>query len=275
MDALEYRICKALNYITSITFPNNNIPPLKVTFMNKDTKSFHGDYNPKTLSARAGNLTRPPTHVLITLLHEGAHHCESIMTGQTGHQQSFYVIYNKLMITAIQMGLFTYEMAKTITDSSSVRQLEKYCGPVKETVVESMRYKKDKLLVYAFGAYSYKDTLRSRGYYYNSHAKAWEHEISKEKELEEKSFLDTLSSDITIYITSDMLDLTIFATILVTGNTYVCKDILSALNFTYRKIPGTKKSGWYKRVRSTQLSEFEKAKKILSQIPGVHTEISY
>ncbi len=96
--------------------------------MNKDTKSFHGSYNIETKKARIGNLSRPPEHVLITSLHEAAHHCEMQMTGQTGHQKSFYTIYNQLMIQAIEMGLFSYESAKKITDSSSVRELEKYCG---------------------------------------------------------------------------------------------------------------------------------------------------
>lgn len=130
MDALEYRIKAALNSVIKRTFPKEKIAPLEIEFMNQETKSIHGTYNAKENKARIGNLSRPPAHVLITSLHEAAHHCEYQMTGQTGHQRSFYMIYNQLMTTAIEMGMFTYKTATEVTDSASIRQLKRYCGPI-------------------------------------------------------------------------------------------------------------------------------------------------
>lgn len=156
------------------------------------------------------------------------------MTGQTGHQRSFYMIYNQLMITAIEIGLFTYEMAEKVTDSASIRQLKRYCGPITIKANPDKKYKKGKCLIYVFDGYSQRKLLSDRGYHFNSRAKAWEKEILKEDEKDEVQYIESLSESLTVWITDDMLDLTIYAMITVTGKTYACKDILSSLNFVYR-----------------------------------------
>lgn len=276
MDALEYRIKAALNSVIKRTFPKEKIEPLEIEFMNQETKSIHGTYNVKEKKARIGNLSRPPAHVLITTLHEAAHHCEYQMTGQTGHQRSFYMIYNQLMTTAIEMGLFTYETATEVTDSTSIRQLKRYCGPITMKPNPDKKYKKGKCLIYVFDGYSQRKTLAERGYHFNSRAKAWEKELLKEKEQSEKQYLKTLSDSITVWTTEDMLDLTIYAIITVTGKTYECKDILSSLNFTYRdKLPGMAVNGWYKKIQSVQLPDYANAIRILGNVPGVKVDVKY
>lgn len=277
MDALEFRIERALNYIIKKTFPDDDdIPYMKLTFMKKDTSSFHGDYNTKTGKARVGNLSRPPVNILVTLLHEAAHHCEYSMTGCTGHQKSFYVIYNRLMRTAIIAGFFSYDMAKTVTDSASMKQLEKYCGPVKEVPIPEKRYKKDKCLIYAFDSYRQKDKLAERGYHFNARAKAWELQVDKKDKDNEVAFLKELSPDITVMAADDIMDLTILATVCVTGKTYQKKDVLASLNFRYMKeLPNGEGSGWFKRIRSTQLPELKKAMDILSNTPGITVSVKY
>lgn len=276
MDALEYRIKSALNSVIRKTFPKEQIEPLDIEFMNQETVSIHGTYQVKTKKARIGNLSRPPAHVLITSLHEAAHHCEYQMTGQTGHQRSFYMIYNQLMTTAIEIGLFTYEMAEKVTDSASIRQLKRYCGPITIKANPDKKYKKGKCLIYVFDGYSQRKLLSDRGYHFNSRAKAWEKEILKENEKEEVKYIKSLSENITIWTTDDMLDLTIYAIITVTGRTYECKDILSSLNFIYRdKVPGGDVKGWFKKVQSVQLPEYTNAIRILSNYPGVKVEVKY
>ena len=276
MDALEYRIKAALNSVIKRTFPKEKIAPLEIEFMNQETKSIHGTYNAKENKARIGNLSRPPAHVLITSLHEAAHHCEYQMTGQTGHQRSFYMIYNQLMTTAIEMGMFTYKTATEVTDSASIRQLKRYCGPITIKMNPEKKYKKGKCLIYVFDGYSQRKILSERGYHFNSRAKAWEKELLKEDELGEKEYLKNLSDSITVWTTEDMLDLTIYAIITVTGKTYECKDILSSLNFTYRdKIPGMNVNGWDKKVQSVQLPDYANAIRILGNVPGVKVDVKY
>lgn len=276
MDALEYRIKAALNSVIKRTFPKEKIAPLEIEFMNQETKSIHGTYNAKENKTRIGNLSRPPAHVLITSLHEAAHHCEYQMTGQTGHQRSFYMIYNQLMTTAIEMGMFTYKTATEVTDSASIRQLKRYCGPITIKMNPEKKYKKGKCLIYVFDGYSQRKILSERGYHFNSRAKAWEKELLKEDELGEKEYLKNLSDSITVWTTEDMLDLTIYAIITVTGKTYECKDILSSLNFTYRdKIPGMNVNGWYKKVQSVQLPDYANAIRILGNVPGVKVDVKY
>lgn len=276
MDALEYRIKAALNSVIKRTFPKEKIAPLEIEFMNQETKSIHGTYNAKENKARIGNLSRPPAHVLITSLHEAAHHCEYQMTGQTGHQRSFYMIYNQLMTTAIEMGMFTYKTATEVTDSASIRQLKRYCGPITIKMNPEKKHKKGKCLIYVFDGYSQRKILSERGYHFNSRAKAWEKELLKEDELGEKEYLKNLSDSITVWTTEDMLDLTIYAIITVTGKTYECKDILSSLNFTYRdKIPGMNVNGWYKKVQSVQLPDYANAIRILGNVPGVKVDVKY
>ena len=276
MDALEYRIKAALNSVIKRTFPKEKIAPLEIEFMNQETKSIHGTYNAKENKARIGNLSRPPAHVLITSLHEAAHHCEYQMTGQTGHQRSFYMIYNQLMTTAIEMGMFTYKTATEVTDSASIRQLKRYCGPITIKMNPEKKYKKGKCLIYVFDGYSQRKILSERGYHFNSRAKAWEKELLKEDESGEKEYLKNLSDSITVWTREDMLDLTIYAIITVTGKTYECKDILSSLNFTYRdKIPGMNVNGWYKKVQSVQLPDYANAIRILGNVPGVKVDVKY
>lgn len=276
MDALEYRIKAALNSVIKRTFPKEKIAPLEIEFMNQETKSIHGTYNAKENKARIGNLSRPPAHVLITSLHEAAHHCEYQMTGQTGHQRSFYMIYNQLMTTAIEMGMFTYKTATEVTDSASIRQLKRYCGPITIKMNPEKKYKKGKCLIYVFDGYSQRKILSERGYHFNSRAKAWEKELLKEDESDEKEYLKNLSDSITVWTTEDMLDLTIYAIITVTGKTYECKDILFSLNFTYRdKIPGMNVNGWYKKVQSVQLPDYANAIRILGNVPGVKVDVKY
>ena len=276
MDALEYRIKAALNSVIKRTFPKEKIAPLEIEFMNQETKSIHGTYNAKENKARIGNLSRPPAHVLITSLYEAAHHCEYQMTGQTGHQRSFYMIYNQLMTTAIEMGMFTYKTATEVTDSASIRQLKRYCGPITIKMNPEKKYKKGKCLIYVFDGYSQRKILSERGYHFNSRAKAWEKELLKEDESGEKEYLKNLSDSITVWTTEDMLDLTIYAIITVTGKMYECKDILSSLNFTYRdKIPGMNVNGWYKKVQSVQLPDYANAIRILGNVPGVKVDVKY
>lgn len=276
MDALEYRIMSAINSVIKKTFPIEKIEKLSIEFMHQDTKSIHGVYRMSEKKARIGNLSRPPVNILITTLHTAAHHCESQITGQTGHQKSFYLIYNKLMTTAIEMGLFTYEMAEACTDSASIRQLKRYCGPIVAKADPDKKYKKDKCLVYVFDGYNQRKILAERRYYFNSRSKAWEKEILKEQKKEELKYLRSLSDSITVCVTDDMLDLTVFATITVIGKTYDCKDILSSVNFIYRdKLPGMNVNGWYKKVKTTDLPEYANALRILKATPGIKVEVKY
>lgn len=275
MDALEYRIEKAINYIVQYTFPDAKITPMHLIFMKHDTQSFHGDYNGRTQTVRVGNLTRPPSHVVITLLHEAAHHCEVCMSGSTGHQRSFYVIYHALMKSAIQIGLFSYETAKTVTDTSSVRQLERYFGPIIETAIPEKKYKLDRLLVCVYDGYDIRDKLKARGYFYNVRSKSWEKEIAVSEKETEQLYLDGFPG-ITSIFTPDFMTIIIMATITVTGNTYQCKDILKSLNFIFKKsLPSSNVSGWYKTIQSTKIKEYDNAFKILSSYPGVVVNVKY
>ena len=188
MDALEFRMEKIINHIISTTYPDKHFARLHVVFLRKDTKSFHGTYDPKKQLARIGNLSRSPAHIIATLLHEAAHHCELLLSGQTGRQRSFYLIYHDLMVSAIRMGLLSYEAVKDVSDSASIRQLERYFGPITETADPTFRYLPGKALLYAFNGFSHKDTLKPRGYHYNSRAKAWERVIDRRSRMNSLSY---------------------------------------------------------------------------------------
>lgn len=275
MDALEFRMEKIINHIISSTYPEKHIAKLHVVFLRKDTKSFHGAYDSKKQLARIGNLTRSPAHVIATLLHEAAHHCEIIMTGQTGHQRSFYLIYHDLMVSAIRMGFLSYDTVKDVSDSSSIRQLERYFGPITQSPDPECRYLPGKALLYAFNCFSHKDLLKRRGYHYNSRAKAWERVVDKSILQDEISFLRSLPGTVP-YSTDNFLDLTVLASITVSGDTYSRKDILKSLNFSYRKkLPGQDHSGWIKYVRSEDMPDYKNAIQILTETPGIIVHVRY
>lgn len=54
MDALEYRIKSALNSVIRNTFPKEQIEPLEIEFMNRETVSVHGTYQAKTKKHELG-----------------------------------------------------------------------------------------------------------------------------------------------------------------------------------------------------------------------------
>ena len=236
MDALEFRMEKIINHIISTTYPDKHFARLHVVFLRKDTKSFHGTQDPKKQLARIGNLSRSPAHIIATLLHEAV---------------------------------------KDVSDSASIRQLERYFGPITETADPTFRYLPGKALLYAFNGFSHKDTLKPRGYHYNSRAKAWERVIDRSALKDELSFLRSLPGIIP-YATDDFLDLTVLASIVVSGDTYSKKDILRSLNFSYRKkLPGTDHSGWIKYVRSEEIPDYKNAIQILQGTPEILVKVRY
>ena len=118
--------------------------------------------------------------------------------------------------------------------------------------------------------------MAERGYHYNSKAKSWEKEIMKIKKDDEIDFLKSLDDDINITVTEDMLELKIFAYIIITGNTYPYRKMLTDLGYRYQKfIPELKKNGWCKKVDSGQLTDEKMNIKSLENNPEIQINIRY
>lgn len=193
-----YRVKILLNDLVEYAYPHS--PKQKaykafyVEYIDKEFKSKHGDYNTKNKHIRIFNLSRTEDQLVVTSIHELAHHINFVNDTSHSfepHGQEFYRVYKKLLFTALDMGLFNkWQFINATADASDSRKVKKM---LKEYRPHPIDYKKDMKLVQVFHAYEIRKNLQKHGYKYNSVLKSWEKET--EKPLDEVAFLDSIGAD--------------------------------------------------------------------------------
>lgn len=161
-----------------------------VETINKNMKSRHGDYNKKTKHIRIFNLYRSDASLAATSIHELAHHVDCCNRGKSDHSKEFYEVFEVLLTTALNMGIFTVdeflESHRDASDSNKIAMmLERY-------VPEPIDYKKDTVILSVSGGFDQKDRLKAKGYSWNPGLKTWDKEISDNDVEEEQTYLATL-----------------------------------------------------------------------------------
>ncbi|MBG9813630.1 hypothetical protein ABD68_19230 [Bacillus endophyticus] len=168
-------------------YPNNAFTKFFVDIKVKEMKSIHGRYYPKTRKIEIFNLSRPNGHIVMTSLHEAAHHIDHCLRKDSDHTKVFYDVFHQLLLTAMGMGLVTAEDILTEDDSADKKRLEKHFGPVEEWEIPEQEYKKDRYVIRVYQSFSIKDKLKNRGYKYSSLEQAWTREINEDEVEEEKN----------------------------------------------------------------------------------------
>lgn len=242
MDALEYRIKQALMAVAEDAFRKEKIPDFLVTIDTSDRKSFHGMYYPLKRIIRIGNMTRPVRQVIMTSIHELAHHCQYSFYKTCGHSDDFYSVFHALLVSAARLGIVDADLINGgFTNSpSSMKVFRKY-GYISQQCVPRLRYMKDFVLVSAFSSYSVRDKLKARRYIFNSRAHSWEKTLPKEESEKEEAFIRSIGA---VPVVTGVLDISLDASVTVSGLTYGIKDTLKERGYHFDKAV----SAWKKRV---------------------------
>ena len=193
-----YRVKILLNDLVEYAYPHS--PKQKaykafyVEYIDKEFKSKHGDYNTKNKHIRIFNLSRTEDQLVVTSIHELAHHINFVNDTSHSfepHGQEFYKVYKKLLFTALDMGLFNkWQFINATADANDSRKVKRMLEEYRPYPID---YKKDMKLIQVFRAYEIRKNLQKHGYKYNSVLKSWEKET--EKPLDEATFLDSIGAD--------------------------------------------------------------------------------
>ena len=197
-DVQLYRIKILLNNLVEYAYPHS--PKQKaykafyVEYIDKEFKSKHGDYNTKNKHIRIFNLSRTEDQLVVTSVHELAHHINFVNDTSHSfepHGREFYKVYKKLLFTALDMGLFNkWQFINATADASDSRKVKRM---LEEYRPHPINYKQDVKLIQVFYAYEIRKNLQKHGYKYNSVLKSWEKET--ENALDETAFLDSMEAD--------------------------------------------------------------------------------
>ena len=189
-----YQLKVMLNDIVDRAFMND--PKLKsykafyIEVLNKDYKGRNGDYNPNTRHIRLMNTYRDEKKLVVTAIHELAHHINHMQGNTDIHGDGFYSNYKKLLYTALDMNLFDKDeyiaLVKKNRDSSSENKVVKM---IRDYESKDVGYKKDIIKFTIFGGFDIRETLKSKGYKFNKIGKAWEKEVREIDKTSEEEWL--------------------------------------------------------------------------------------
>lgn len=150
----------------------------------KELKTKHGDYNLTSHRIRIFNTkSRTLTHLIITSIHELAHHTDYVNRSTTDHSKAFYQEYRRLLFAALDMRMFSIkealEISRDAADAVKVKlMLIEYMeeGRAKRDIIKRCK----KIRVY--GAYDIKDSLKAMGFTWNGSGKTWDKELGDDAE---------------------------------------------------------------------------------------------
>ena len=121
-----YQLKKMLNDLVEYTFKDD--PRLKayksftIEILDKNFKSKLGDYRGDTRHIRIMNTYRDENKLIVTAVHELAHHVNHMQGNEDIHGKGFYANYEKLLHGALDMKLITKSEWMTIFSAFFVRK---------------------------------------------------------------------------------------------------------------------------------------------------------
>lgn len=189
----EYELKKILNALIDYAYPDDPLnwryKQFRIEFHHGEAlKSKHGDYHSQTHVIRIFNMYRDTASLMITVLHELAHHIDHCRSGSGGHQQKFYIAYAELLYAAFDQGLVSPEAIdhgahKDSRDHSKLEKIIREYHPKGEKRTEQM------LRLLASPGYERKDLVKERSYRFNPASKTWEKDFTEKEAEEEKRWL--------------------------------------------------------------------------------------
>lgn len=209
---------------------------------NKQVKSYAGKYSPGERTITIVGLTRNPKHIIVTTIHELAHHIDHCNRGTSDHSEAFYEEYEKILHTALNMRVFQPEDVKCIEDVTDGRKIAKM---ISRWQPEHIAYKDNEKTIKVFNCFAQKDMLKERGYHWQAADKSWEKVVDAEVSEEELSYLKNMISEENIKISDACeLEIKVSGYIIASKGSYEYREDLKSEGFFYDK----KKKAWKKSV---------------------------
>lgn len=127
MIKIKNILCDVLDYAYPDSDKLGEYKRFYVEMINETRKGFHGDYHGMTHHIRIYNLYRDEASIVVTTLHELAHHVDHVNRGKLDHGKEFYAVYKQLLHTALNMHLFDKEQfinaTRDASDSNKVAKM--------------------------------------------------------------------------------------------------------------------------------------------------------
>lgn len=271
---LNVYVHQVLQRILDKTYPESipesrKIKKFWIELVPKEIRTYHGYYDPNEYRIRIVNLSRKPHHILLTTIHELAHHIDFCIYGSSGHNKRFYSIHNQLVKTAIKMGITTYAEFKDVIDNNDIKQLERYFGPNRANYDPAYDDKKDNVHIKVKNSFPIKDELKANGYKYNAVDQTWDKDCDKQLLEDEESFLYNLTDPENIeFAEGSQVSIQVIYYIIV-DQCYSYKDSLKANGYRFK---GFNQEGnvWVKKIYAQEL---ENEKKFLAQFKDIKAMI--
>lgn len=271
---LSYKLYKTLTDIIDYTYPESEYPENKfkkfyLEVIPKEMKTIHGRYYIQTKKIEIFNLSRPTGHIVATSIHEVAHHIDCCFRNNSDHTIEFYTIMQKLLITALGMGVITVEDIITASDSKDRDRLVKHFGTIESWDIKNFDYKIDTVTVKVKNCYPIKDKLAARGYKYSGIEQSWIKDINVNEANDEKEFLSKIIDLSNVDFSSgNEIDIQAVYYILV-FNSYEHREYLKSQGYLWNGY-NLKKNSWNKKILASEKeSELEK----IAILPGVEVKI--
>lgn len=256
LDTLSFKLKQICDFIIEETFFQkgnkqiNDYRNFTLQLTEKVLQSRSGYYIPSTRTIQLSSVNKVYFHtLLITLLHELAHHIEFCDNGASGHSNNFYKIHLSLIFTAIDCKIISYDEIMDIAELSLSRNRFKLTKMLQEYIpkknVPSIHTKCDLSFIKEYNNIkpvnktikikcSIKDNhiFKNREYKWLEEEKIWYKTIYKLPEyFKEINFLTNIN-----YICYSIHNKSYYVNeinFIVTGNTYKYKNELKKLGYRF------------------------------------------
>ena len=257
-----YQLKQMLNDLVEYTFKDD--PRLKaykaftIETLDKNFKSRLGDYDQTTRHIRITNIYRDENKLIITAVHELAHHVNFMQGNEDAHGKGFYANYEKLLHGALDMKLITKsEWMTTFSQLHDAVDENKVNKMIERYKPKDAEYKKGRKKITVYDAFDIKDELKAQGFSYNKIVKGWDIETDEEKVKNFQMYLDQKEvkytvSDASKYIVKKEEDKKPY--ILSVKGGYPIKDKLREAGYRYRQ----KDQCWYIRYEKFEWDKLHK-----------------
>jgi len=142
----------------------------------KELASKHAHYKRQERLIEIFNLSREPRFLLITCLHEVAHHVDYEDTGTSDHGNSFYCRFQKLYVTAVALNLLALRDVLDEGDAADATGLTYYCGEVTSWTIPVIEDIQKRMVIVKDGR-AFKNQLKERGFYWFTVSHTWQKEV--------------------------------------------------------------------------------------------------
>ncbi|WP_088816452.1 hypothetical protein [Listeria goaensis] len=261
-NASNIEMHQLLTAILENAFPGQTHPIEKlcqfyVEFHRKEgTKD--GDYQADYKKIRINNLSREANQILITALHDLAHHIEMTFFGETAHKERFYSYYHNLLVTAMGMKLLNLFDIRNM-EEKQLEKLQKNHGLLGYWKIPQFTYKKGQFYIDVSRGWSNRETLKCWGYRYLPLEEIWRAEFHESVVWHEKAELvesGVLEKNIMVYPANQFEFSAMYY--LVIRNAFDHRQVLTQLGYRYGRW-NVGKRNWIKKIPAHQLEcELEK-----------------